>query len=619
MLAARPMLSGVEPETIAEVEAAFEPFRVRGGEHVVRRGQTGVPLIIVARGGLRASYVDGQGHRHDVLEYFQGAAACEALVLSGCPAPLDLHAVRDSHLLLLAPEKFQVLAKRHPDLALHFARVIATHLVELFNSAELLSSFAQMADRVPHTVVVLGAGGESVRRMREHLADNLSGARRVVRLNGDEARRTTGGSHDGGAHDGEAEAAYERLLEWRCERDRGSELALLECEPSNPSWLDFCLRQADRILVLADEKALDPFGPGGRGLDWWRNAKIGERCCHIDLAIVHDRSDSLPRHGAMYAKLPGVSRLHHVRRENAAADAGRLARWLLDRPVGLVFGGGGALGIAHVGVLKALEEARIPVDIVGGTSMGAIFAGGNARGWSADEIMDHVRATFAPPFALYDPTIPLVSILAGKKMERVLRGLFEDIDIADLWTPFFCVSTNISHAHTEVHDSGSLWRAIRSSCSIPGLFPPYQLLKMILVDGGLIDNLPIDVMGEVCRGPVIAVDVFPYQRQKHEDEKRRRPLLERLSRFLPRSRGGPSLFDILVHATLVGSQRTTVASLARHPPALYLAPDLSRFHLLEWRSYQGLFDAGYACAKREIESGALPRRLWEGRIEGGAA
>jgi predicted acylesterase/phospholipase RssA len=251
--------------------------------------------------------------------------------------------------------------------------------------------------------------------------------------------------------------------------------------------------------------------------------------------------------------------------------------------------------------------------------MGAIFAGGNARGWSADEIMAHVRRTFAPPFALYDPTFPFISILAGKKLDRVLRGLFEDIDIADLWKPFFCVSTNISNAHSAVHDSGSLWSAIRSSCSVPGLFPPYQLLKQLLVDGGLMDNLPIDVMGELCRGPVLAVDVFPFQRQKREAEERRKSLVDRLKRLILFAQGGLPLFDIIVHATLVGSQRTTAASLSRHPPALYLAPDLSKFHLLEWRSYEGLFEAGYASARREIESGALPRSLWEGRIEGQVA
>ena len=611
MLAARPILAGIEPRTLEELEAACEPFHVRGGELVVRRGQSDVPLIVVTRGGLRASYVDGQGRRHVALEYFRGATVGEALVLSGRPAPLDVHAVRDSQLLLLSPEKFRALAKRHPDLLLHFAGVVATHLIDLFNSPEVLSSFAHMADRVPHTIAVLGAGADGVREMRDHLAHGLSVARSVMRLTGEEARSATCG-----VQDGDADVPYESFLEWLCVRETQTELAILECDRAHPSWQDFCLRQADRILVLADEAAL---GMPGSPPEWWRAAKLSERSCHLDLAIVHGRGGSLPRLGASYAKLPGVSRLHHVRRGNAA-DGERLARWLLDRPVGLVLGGGGALGIAHVGVLKALEEAHVPVDIVGGTSMGAIFAGGHARGWSADEIMDHVRRTFAPPFALYDPTIPLISILAGKKLDRVLRGLFEDIDIADLWTPFFCISTNISQAYTEIHDSGSLWRAIRSSCSVPGLFPPFELLKMFLVDGGLIDNLPIDVMAELCRGPVIAVDVFPYQRQRRDAAKHRgKGLIDRLLDLQPFPTNGPSLFDTLVHATLVGSQRTTTSSLSRHPPALYLTPDLTRFHLLEWRAHERLFEAGYESARRAIESGALPCSLWDGRIDCGVA
>ena len=243
---------------------------------------------------------------------------------------------------------------------------------------------------------------------------------------------------------------------------------ILECDATHSRWLDFCLRQADRVMVLVSDEESPPLAGE---LEWWRDARLGERTCHVHLALVHTRSGRLPRGGASYARLPGVSRLHHVRGSDRQ-DAERLARWLLDRPVGLVLGGGGAHGIAHVGVMKALEEAGVPVDIVGGTSMGAIFAGGHARGWSADTMMDQVRTLFSSRFALYDPTIPFSSLLAGKKLDRVLGEFFEGVDIADLWIPFFCVSTNLSRAYSQVHDSGSLQDAIRSSCSIPGLFPP---------------------------------------------------------------------------------------------------------------------------------------------------
>ena len=198
-----------------------------------------------------------------------------------------------------------------------------------------------------------------------------------------------------------------------------------------------------------------------------------------------------------------------------------------------------------------------------------------------------------------------------------MSDLFEDIDIADLWTPFFCVSTNISRAYREVHDSGSLRDAIRSSCSIPGLFPPFQHLKQLLVDGGLVDNLPIDVMAESCRGPIIAVDVYPYDRNHKDDGEGRscKRFIDLMRKFKPFAHKGPWLFDVLVHATLVGSQHTTMLSLSNHPPALYLVPELAKFRILEWGAYEALFQAGYSSTKRALEAGGLPRGLWEGRLD----
>jgi predicted acylesterase/phospholipase RssA len=419
-----------------------------------------------------------------------------------------------------------------------------------------------------------------------------------------------------GDREHQEELPYERLMDWLASQEPHPDLVILQCEPGQPSWLDFCLRQADRTVVLMGDDELRT--PGG-GVEWWHNARLAERSPHLELAVVHARSDRLPRGGAAYAELPGASRVHHVR-VGDPEDAASLARWVFDRPVGLVLGGGGALGIAHVGVLKALEEAHVPVDVVGGTSMGAIFAGGKARGWSADTIMDHVRSLFSSRLALYDPTIPIHSLLAGKKLDRVMDALFEDIDIADVWTPFFCVSTNISRADSQVHDRGSLRDAIRSSCSIPGLFPPFEVLRQLLVDGGLVNNLPLDVMASVCRGPIVAVDVFPYQRHQGPRtngtwrERTVQGLVGALRKLKSRPISGPLLFEVLMHATLAGSQHTTMHALSTHPPALHLVPDLGSFGLLDWRAYEAIFQAGYDCAKRELDAGALPRGLWEGRI-----
>jgi predicted acylesterase/phospholipase RssA len=228
-------------------------------------------------------------------------------------------------------------------------------------------------------------------------------------------------------------------------------------------------------------------------------------------------------------------------------------------------------------------------------------------------MMDHVRSLFASRFALVDPTIPFKSLLAGKKLDRVLRGLFGDIAVLDLWIPFFCMATSLVHARPEVRESGGLRDAIRSSCSIPGLFPPFRALADLLVDGGVVDNLPIGVMSERCRGPVIAVDVFPYERPGRAGAQNLLSYV--LDWFRPGANADTPLFDTLMRATLTGSQRTTLEARAHHPPALYLTPRLEPFRVLDWRAHEAIFREGYDCARREIDTGALPRSLWEGPFE----
>jgi predicted acylesterase/phospholipase RssA/CRP-like cAMP-binding protein len=579
----------------------MESVHIRGGERLVAAGHRGVPLVLVVRGGLRASFVDAHGARHISFELFRGGTVGEALLLNDSPAPFDLHAIRDSHLLCLTPDSFHEVIAKHPELVLRFAQILATRVLDLYRTTQRMPEFAHRSDRLPRNIVLLGAPDACARDVQEGLAETLARSCRTSRLGARDARQTLPADREAAGPEVE-----ERLSEWVARHETRSDVVVFECDPCDGPWLDFGLRQADRVMVLA------PAVLGRDALEAiWRQADLGSRSARVELALVHPPSTSLPRGASVYLDLPGLARLHHVR-AGASRDIDRLARWLVNRPVGLVLGGGGAYGIAHVGVLKALEEFDVPIDVVGGTSMGAIFAGGLARGWSADTIMDHVRRLFSSRFALYDPTIPVQALLAGRKLDRVLRGLFEDVDFADLWAPLFCVSTNITSGRAEVHTTGNMWSAIRSSCSIPGLFPPFPALRQLLVDGGLVDNLPLDVMVEQCPGPIIAVDVWPYRCSKGHATRPATGMLRGLRRL---GLVSPNVFDILAHATFAGSEFRTERSLASNPPALYLVPPLERHRLLDWRAYEALYRAGYDAARQELGAGKLPRSLWEGGLE----
>jgi predicted acylesterase/phospholipase RssA len=225
--------------------------------------------------------------------------------------------------------------------------------------------------------------------------------------------------------------------------------------------------------------------------------------------------------------------------------------------------------------------------------MGAIFAAGVAVDFGVERMRAEVRELFANPLALYDFTLPISSFLAGKKMNRVLHSQIGDADIEDLWIPFFCVSTDLSHAKMVVHEQGCLWKSVRASCSIPGIFPPLPIDGHFLVDGGLVNNLPLDLMVERCAGPIIAVDVFPYGDPGFERPSGRITGLIRGLRT--RARGEPAsppLFDILMRSTLVGSKVRQRGALSSTERIIYLEPPVASFGVLQWRAQEALIEAG---------------------------
>lgn len=198
--------------------------------------------------------------------------------------------------------------------------------------------------------------------------------------------------------------------------------------------------------------------------------------------------------------------VYHVRRDHSG-DMERLARYVGDQAVGLVCGGGGARGGAHLGVLKAMEELGIPVDMIGGSSMGSPIAAPTAMGDNAEGALKKVSHYFD---SLLDYTLPVSSLLAGRRISSSIERGAGGWDIEDLWLPYFCISTNLTTGQSVTHRRGDLARAMRASVSIPGVLPPVPEGGNLLADGGILNNLPIDVMRRMNPGgPVIAVDVLP--------------------------------------------------------------------------------------------------------------
>ncbi len=187
-------------------------------------------------------------------------------------------------------------------------------------------------------------------------------------------------------------------------------------------------------------------------------------------------------------------------------------KWLRHKTkqLGLALSGGGARGLAHIGVLKALEKANIQVDYLAGTSMGGVIAAAYAAGMSAEDI-EAIAMEYADLRALWrlvDPTLPRKGLFKGEQLVTFFRDRFGEKTFADLHIPLTLVAVDLNTGK-EVHlNEGDVASAVRATISVPGLLAPFEKDGKRLVDGGLLNNLPVDVARAMGADIVLAVDVY---------------------------------------------------------------------------------------------------------------
>lgn len=275
--------------------------------------------------------------------------------------------------------------------------------------------------------------------------------------------------------------------------------------PLAPDALDG-LAEVDAVILVCPA-ATDP-RPGAAERALWRLPAA--RRPPIHLILLHDPAVDHPTGTRRWYADRDLAGHLHARRDRPG-DLARIGRLLTGRGVGLVLGGGGALGSMHLGVFKALGDHGVPIDAVGGTSSGGGIAAQMAMGLDFPALQRCNYDHFFKSNPFRRPTLPLMAVTPRQTVDAVARSLYGLLDIEDLWLPFFCVSTNLTRSTLQVHRSGPVWRAVRATTAVPGLATPFVEDGDVLVDGGLLCTLPTRQMRGRGVGRVIAVDVLPLQ------------------------------------------------------------------------------------------------------------
>lgn len=568
--------------------------RLSSGNTLFQQGEQEDALYFVVAGRLRAIVRDGAGNERAIGDIRRGETLGEMALLTGEPRSAKVRAVRDTLLVRLSRESYEKVIRIYPLVSLHVARFI----VERIRRAD----DPRVSWVRPATIAILPATrGAGCRALVEKLlpfllrygkaacidAESLAGE-----LGQEVAEENLGPTSDN----------WGKVSRWIDEMEAANDLCLLISDDPESIWTRHCIRHADEILWVADTsdgEFDDTFTRFGR------LPELDSTLARRTLLLSHPAERKFPRDTAAWLRRFPVAGHLHLRRGHSA-DLGRIARTLMGKSVGLVFGGGGARGFAHLGVLKALEEAGIAVDRLGGCSIGSVMAGYAAFDLPTNEVIAKARKAFAKnPTGDINP-VPLLSLIKGKQLRTTIDSAIHeltgfDADIEDTWKPMYCIASNFSRAEEAVLERGNLARAVRASVSIPAALPPVIIDGDLMIDGGTFNNFPTDVMAREGAGAILGCDLMRENVRRIDLEETPSSGALALDRLRPRSRRRyrlPGLSSIMLNVSILHSQSKLNASRANAD--VCFTPDLGRIGMLDWGAFDTAVDAGYQHAKRVI-------------------
>jgi NTE family protein/lysophospholipid hydrolase len=592
----------LDVSALEELETRLELVPLYSGEVVMREGEPGSDMFVVVSGRLRVVTTGANGAEVILAELGPGETVGEMAVISGEPRSATVYAIRDSQLARLSTAQFEHLLERHPKST--FQIVTGRLVARLGDRANQRRRPAAIS-----TVAVVGAApGAPASAFASRLTASLAQLGEVAHLTSAVVDRDLG--RPGVAHAFDREGWSTQLVEWLAEQEVDHRFVVYEGDAGLTPWTERTIRQADHVVVVADASA-DP-EPGEIEAELLGSARLN-RARHT-LALVYEDGSVAPSQSARWRTGRRMDHYMHARLDRSD-DFDRLARLLTGNAVGLALGGGFARGLAHVGVFRALEELRIPIDLIGGSSIGAIVGAQWALGWSAADIARRTSEGLATSFD--DTTLPFLSTKRGGKHSRVIRQSFGETRIEDLWLPYFCVSTNLNRSELKIHSTGPLAQAVTASSRAPGVFPPLVIDGELHVDGGVINNVPVDVMRDFTGvGIVIGVDVSPSKElnevANYGDEVS--GWKAAWSRFNPnRKKHGyrpPSM--LFVFRRLIEFSGISYRKQKAEMADVCISPDVARFKRDDFHSAADLADAGYRAARE-----ALTKWLGEGGGEFG--
>lgn len=532
-------------------------FALTRGERLFSAGDPADTLYLL-RAGRLGVFRDDNGRGSQFVGVIKpGDPVGEMAMLAGTTHLANVVALRDSDVIALPRDAFFDAARAEPALMAELGQIMLTRARDRNSTGSDATVFG-----------FISARRQPIRSFVERVA-------RAVEAQGFTCRIID-------------QTALSSAAEWFSGVEDAHDYVLYIAESDEPGWASLCARQVDRVFMVgdADHAPHPPIPP----------LQVADEAHPLtDLILLRAPHMARPTNTRVWLETFRPGRWFHAV-EGLFDDTARIARIVTGSAVGVVLSGGGARAYAHIGALKALREAGMPIDFIGGSSMGAVIAAGPGLGWSDEELDERIRKAFVESDPLSDIAFPIIAMTHARKVANLMQDAYGDVAIEDMPLPFFAVSTNLTSGKIEVHREGMLRHALRASISIPGVMPPVVMNGQVLVDGAVLRNFPSEVMRRLNSGPVVGVDVS--QTRGVDPQALENPPSWWRWILSGAWKKGPPIVSVLMRSATL----TTEAELqqARADTDLLIQPRPEGVDIRDWKAYEPAVSSGYAAAQASL-------------------
>lgn len=575
------LFGNLEEDLINQILENGKSLELDTGTFLFHQGDKDNSLYIVISGRFRALAQQGDGSLHALGDIGEGEPIGEFALFMAEPRSASVVAIRKSIVLELKESQYLDIVSKHPEFSSKLTRFVVNRLRR--------NSLQQHLETSPKNIAVINLqSNNDISEYTEAVKKEFESLDVSIQIL----------DHD--SHSNlETQTMYDTL-----EEHKG--LNFLVCSDADLNWSKQCIIYADLVVLATDFYGESEIQEIEKHLELYAHNILNKK---IYLLLLHPENAKFPANTRRWFENRKID-LHIHYRKNHDRDIRRFARILANKAIGLVLGGGGAKGFAHLGVIKAMGEQGVDIDFLGGTSAGALY--GLTAGYcdfDPKKIDFYSRDSANSKLTTNDFTFPIISFMSGKKMSNYLKKMMGETHLEDFWVGSYCVSTNYSNATSRVHDRGLAWKQIEASIAIPGIYPPVVIDHQLHVDGGVVDNLPIETMYNYPVSHIIAISLTELKSRPvdfEETPSSGKILWDKITG--KKTYRLPNITSILVNSLTLNSRQKQ--EMSKSGVAIYLEMELKGIGMMDDTKWKEIVQKGHDQMIEALDKVPENERFW---------